>query len=166
MRTDNTPQAKIFKAVTLVTAANAIFQLVLSQFSIRMTMLSKVEITGITLFGFIIFGMVTLFAVTRMNDTAGGKLFAIAMNIVTALSATAYLFLVFQDEDFLRMLFYALNRQTRTYDVLLPLSQRIRAGIPLAGIILGTFIYYLSGLIIFLAMLLPEKKRKREEGGE
>ena len=159
MKTNNTIQARILKTVTLIVSGTALFELVLAQFIIRMTRLSVVELTGITLFAFIIFGMVTLFAVTRMGDTPWGKLFAVFMNIITAIFAAVYLFFVLNDEIFFRNMYYVLNRQTQVYEIL-PLSTRIRASIPLAGLFLGTAVYFFSGLVIFLVMLWPGKNRK------
>jgi hypothetical protein len=65
---------------------------------------------------------------------------------------------LFHDEIFFRNLYYVLNRQTRVYE-LLPLPGRIRASAPLAGIILGTAVYYLSGLIILVETAMAGKKK-------
>jgi hypothetical protein len=147
----------MLRAVTFITAGTAVLELALSQFYIKITRLSSVEITGIVLFGFIIFGMVTLFAVTRMEAAVRGKIFAVIMNILTALTATWYLNLLFHDEIFFRNLYYILNRQTRVYE-LLPLAKRISASAPLAGIILGTAVYYLSALTILIETAASGRK--------
>jgi hypothetical protein len=141
---------KILKAAMWVSVVVSIVELALAQFHIRMTRLSAVETTGVTLFAFIIFGLVTLFAVTRMKESVAGKLFAILMNIVSAVSATWYLSLLFRDTLFFQNLYYAQNGA-----VLLPLSTRIAASMPLALIIAGTAGYYLSSLAILAALFVP-----------
>ncbi|GHV92646.1 hypothetical protein AGMMS50268_31490 [Spirochaetia bacterium] len=148
---------KALQTIAWITAGVSVFELAISQFFIKMTRLSAIETTGISLFAFIIFGLVTLFAVTRMKDSAGGKIFAVLMNLVTALAATWYLHLILRDEIFFRNLYYVMNRQTRTYD-LLPLAKRITASIPLAGIMLGTAVYYLSAAAILILMLRKNKR--------
>jgi hypothetical protein len=153
--TDNAD--KILRSVSFITAGVAIIELALSQFFIKMTRLSAVEMTGLSLFAFVIFGLVTLFAVTRMKESKGGKLFAVIMNILTALMATWYLNFLFHDEIFFKNLYYALNRRTNVYE-LLPLARRIGSSLPLVGIIIGTVVYYLSGVAILIAMILPGNK--------
>ncbi|GHV36988.1 hypothetical protein AGMMS49546_03510 [Spirochaetia bacterium] len=148
---------RILQAVTWISAGAAVLELGVSQVYIKMTRLSAIETTGISLFAFIIFGLVTLFAVTRMKDSAGGKVFAVLMNLVTALAATWYLRMILRDEIFFRNLYYVMNRQTRAYD-LLPLAKRITASIPLAGIMLGTAVYYLSAAAILILMFRKNKR--------
>jgi hypothetical protein len=153
---------KVLRLVSFITAGVAIIELALSQFYIKMTRLSAAEMTGLSLFAFVIFGLVTLFAVTRMKESKGGKLFAVIMNILTALMATWYLNFLFHDEIFFRNLYYALDRRSNVYE-LLPLARRIGASLPLAGIIIGTAVYYLSGLLILVAMIVPVHSKLKEE---
>jgi hypothetical protein len=151
-----TPRERLLKIDARIISALAVAELALSQLHIRMTRLSTMEAGGISLFAFIIFGLISVFAVNRMEDSRGGKLFAALTNGIAALAATWYLRLLFQDEVFFRNLYYVLNRQTREYDML-PLSARIAATIPLVFVIAGTALYYLSGLVILLAVLVPKK---------
>jgi hypothetical protein len=150
---------KIIRIITFVVSGTAIVELALSRFFIKMTRLSAVEMTGIALFAFIIFGLVTLFAVTRMGNTFRGKSFAVLMNIITALSATWYLNLLLGDGIFFRNIYYSMNRQTGIYE-LISLPDRISASVPLAGIIAAAAIYCLSGLVIFLTMVIPERNTR------
>jgi hypothetical protein len=115
-----------------------------------------VETTGISLFAFIISGLVTLFAVTRMKDSAGSTLFAVVMNAVTALAGTWYLSMLFGDKIFFQNLYYTRNLQTGNYD-LLSLGDRIAATLPLALIIGAAAVYYLSALIICAALCSRSK---------
>jgi len=140
---------KILRAVSIIVPAVALIELALAQFVIRMTRLSAAETTGISLFAFIISGMVTLFAVSRMKDSLGGKVFAIAMNFVTGTAAVWYLRLLFADEIFFRNLYYVMNRRTQAYEML-TLGGRIAASVPLAIVMLGAAVYFLSGLAILL----------------
>jgi hypothetical protein len=139
----------------------AIAELALAQFSIRITRLSAVETTGLFLFAFIIFSLVTLFAVTRMKESAAGTIFAIVMNFVTAIAATKYLSLIFSDDIFIKNLFYTQDRRTQVYE-LLPITGRISASIPLAVIILGTAVFYLCGLVILIVNLAGTRKKYGE----
>jgi hypothetical protein len=153
MKTE-TLRERLLRIDARVISGLAIVELAVSQFHIRMTRLSAEEMTGISLFAFIIFSMVSLFAVTRMGDSPGGKFFAAAVNGITAFAAIWYLRLLFHDEIFFKNLYFVLNRQTREYDPL-PLAARISASVPLALIIAGTAIYCLSALLILLAAALP-----------
>jgi hypothetical protein len=150
---------RILHSIVFIVSGTAIIELALSQFYIRMTRLSAVEITGIGLFVFIIFGLIALFAVTRIGNTLPGKFFAAIMNIITAASASWYLNLLLHDKIFFRNIYYAMNRQTGAYE-LLPLPDRITASIPLACIIAGTAVYFFSGAIIFLIMIGPKNTIK------
>jgi hypothetical protein len=149
---------KIIRITAFAVSGTAIIELALSRSYIKITRLSAVEITGIALFAFIISGLITLFAVTRMGDTLRGKFFAVIMNGITALSAAWYLSLLAGDEIFFRNIYYSMNRRTGIYE-LLPLPDRIGASVPLAGIIAGAVVYCLSGLVIFLTMIRPERKK-------
>ena len=143
---------RILNKIAWTASVTAIAELALSQLSIKMTRLSSVETTGISLFAFIIFSLVTLFAVTRMKENAGGKIFAAAMNFATSLAAAWYLLLIFSDRIFFRSLYYTLNRQTQNYE-LLPAGERIFASVPLALIIAGALIYLACGITILAAAL-------------
>jgi hypothetical protein len=150
---------KLLRVVTIIVSTAALIELALTQFAIKMTRLSAAETTGIALFAFIIFGMVTLFAVSRMKDSFGGKVFAVIMNFVTGIAAVWYLRQLFADEIFFRNLYYVMNRRTQTYEIL-TLGGRIAASIPLVVVILGAAVYFLSGLAILL--LSPAANLKGE----
>ena len=150
---------KLLRFTALLASITAITELVLSQLSIKITRLSAVETTGISLFAFIIFSLVTLFAVSRMKDSLPARLFAIVMNFITALAATWYLQLLFSDEIFFRNLYYVLNRQTQVYE-LLSVGARIYASIPLGLIIVGAAVYYLCGIAILIASIAMIGKKK------
>ena len=151
---------KILRFTALTASVIAIVELALSQLSIKITRLSTVETTGISFFAFIIFGLVTLFAVSRMKDSPWARIFAIMMNFITASAAVWYLRLLFSDEIFFRNLYYTLNRQTQTYDPL-SLGGRISASIPLALIVAGAAVYVLCGLTI-LAVSMAALVRKKQ----
>jgi hypothetical protein len=148
---------KLLRITVMGVAGMAIIELVLSQFAIKMTRLSSAELTGISLFAFVILGLVTLFAVTRMKDSAGGKIFAILMNFITAAAAVWYLRLLFSDEIFFRNLYYTMNRQTQAYEMI-SMSRRIAASIPLAITILGAAVYCLCGLVVLIVSLTERRK--------
>ena len=150
---------KIVRFTASLVSITAIIELALSQFSIKISRLSAVETTGISLFAFIIFSLVTLFAVSRMKDNLRARFFAIVMIFITALAATWYLRLLFSDAIFFRNLFYVLNRQTQSYE-LIPLGGRISASIPLALVILGAAVYYLCGLAVLIVSLAAIGKKK------
>jgi len=156
---------KIFTCIRITVFVTAITQLALSQFVIRLTRLSAAELTGISYFAFIIFGLVTLFAVSRMKESFGAKIFAFFMNVITSLSAVWYINLLFSDEIFFRNLYYSLNRQTQLYE-LLPLSTRISSSIPLVLIVLGAFIYCLSALVILILTFIPGRTFAQVQVGE
>jgi uncharacterized membrane protein HdeD (DUF308 family) len=151
-------QNKVFQLTAWTASLTAIIELALSQLTIRMTRLSAIETTGIFFFAFIISGLVTLFAVTRMKDNPLALIFAVLMNIITALAATWYLRLLFSDGIFLRNLYYVLNKQTQKYE-LLSLGGRISASVPLAVVMLGAAAYYLCGLIILTAVIAGIRKK-------
>lgn len=155
-------KTKIERAAVYAACGMALLELAVSQFSIRMTRLSAVEMTGIALFVFIILGMVTIFAVTRMGDRSGGRLFAVIMNFLAALSAVWYLRMVFGDTVFFRNLLYTLNRQTQVYEPLSP-EGTIAALMPLALVMLGAAVYCLAGIGILTASLAAGRGKKREE---
>jgi hypothetical protein len=143
---------KILRFTATTVSVLAIVELALSQLVIKITRLSAVETTGIAFFAFIIASLVTIFAVSRMKDSPPAKIFAILMNFVTALAASWYLRLLFSDDIFFRNLYYVLDRQTQTYE-LLPLNKIITASIPLALVILGAAIYFLSGVVILVVSI-------------
>jgi len=149
---------KMLKFCAIAVPITAITELALSQLSIKITRLSAAELTGISFFAFIIFGLVTLFAVSRIKDSLRARFFAIIMNIATALSALWYLRLLFSDEIFFRNLYYSLNRQTQLYEPL-ALGARIVASIPLALIVLGTAVYLLCAISILIASLAALRKK-------
>jgi hypothetical protein len=122
-----------------------------------MTRLSAEETTGISLFAFIILGLVTLFSVTRMKNSVKGKLFAIMMSFITLCAALWYFNLLFADENFFRNLYYVLDRQTQSYE-LLPLASRIGASVPLALLMLGAGVYGFSGFAIILLGITGKRK--------
>ena len=138
---------RILKAVTICVIATAVLELTLSQFTIRITRLSAEETTGISVFAFIILSLITVFAVTRMKNSISGTIFAVIMSFITAIAATWYLRLLLSDEIFIKNLFYIQDRRTQTFE-LLPISQRITASIPLAVVIIGAAVFYLSGFTI------------------
>jgi hypothetical protein len=144
----------------MVVAATAVGNLGLAQFHVRMARVSTVETTGISLFAFMIFGLVTLFAVTRMRESLQGKLFAALINIVTGICATWYLQLLFEDELFFRNLHYAMNRQTREWEAL-PASEMLFATMPLVCIIIGAVIYYAAATAIIFAALSSIKGKSK-----
>ena len=149
---------RIMQIFVIIVSATAIMQLVLSHLAIRIMRLSAAEHTGISYFAFIIFGLVTVFTVTRMRDSFFGKFFAVIMNFVTALAGLWCLRLLFSDDIFFRNLYYNLNRQTQMYE-LLPMSGRISASVPLALIILGAALYCLCGLVILTAAFAGIRKK-------
>jgi hypothetical protein len=148
---------KLLRFTVFAVSIMAVIQLALSQFAIKMTRLSSVELTGISLFAFVIFSLITVFAVTRMKNSAGERLFAIVMNFITAFAALWYLRLLFSDEIFFRNLYYNLNRQSQIYEML-PLGGRIIASIPLVITILGAAVYCVCGLIILIVSLTERRK--------
>jgi hypothetical protein len=148
---------KFLNFTIIAVSIMAVIELVLSQFAIKMTRLSAEELTGISLFAFVISSLVTVFAVTRMKNSVPERIFAIIMNFITSLSALWYLRLLFSDKIFLRNLYYTLNRQTEAYEIL-PLGGRITASIPLAITILGIAVYSLCGLIILVVSLTERRK--------
>jgi len=150
---------KIFNVIRITVFVTAITELALSQFTIRVTRLSAAELTGISFFAFIIFGLVTLFAVSGIKEKFGARLFAIIMNIVTSLCAVWYLRLLFSDEMFFRNLFYTMNNQSEVLE-LLPLGTRISSSIPLALTITGAAVYGLCALTIFIVTLISFGKKK------
>jgi hypothetical protein len=148
-----TAQNAMLKAAQILSITAALLELALSQFHIRLTRLSSAETTGISLFGFIIFGLITLFAVTRMGERARGKLFAVFTNAAAAAFATGCLYLLFTDKIFMGNLYRSQNPKTGVPE-LLPLAGRISASVPLALIIAGTACYYLSALMILIAVCM------------
>jgi hypothetical protein len=150
---------RILHVIVVIVSGTAVIELALSQFFIKMTRLSAVEITGMAIFVFIIFGLITLFAVTRIENTLQGKFFAAIMNIITAASAVWYLNLLLHDGIFFRNIYYLMNRQTGVYE-LLPLSKRITASMPLVCIIAGTAVYLFSGAVILLTMVGSKNNTK------
>jgi hypothetical protein len=154
-------QNKALRFIAWTVSLTAIVELALSQLTIRMTRLSAVETTGIFFFAFIISGLVTLFAVTRMKDSPMAMIFAIFMNLITAFAAAWYLRLLFSDEIFFRNLYYILNRQTQRYELLSP-GGRISASVPLALVILGSAVYFICGLVILIAGVSAIRKSKIE----
>jgi hypothetical protein len=150
-------QNKLLKFCTIVPAITAVFELAMSQFYIRMTRLAETEITGISLFAFAIFGLVTIFSVTRIKDSFSGKIFAFFMNIISSLLAAWYIMLLFKDNIFFRNLYYVLDKQTRIYE-LLSVSGRISASLPLAGIIAGAALYFFSGIAILVCIIIQVKE--------
>jgi len=156
---------RVLRIAALTVSITAIVQLALSQFTIRISRLSTAEQTGISLFAFIIFGLITVFAVSRMKDGTGAKLFAVLMNAITALAATWYLSMLFADEIFLRSTFYAMDPRTHIME---PLSTggRIVASLPIVLIVTGTAIYYLAGLTILVTSLTMALKNGRKKPSE
>ena len=157
-----TSSQKILKITAWVVSGAAVIQLALSQFTIRISRLSIEERTGIALFAFIIFGMITVFAVSRMKDGFFAKLFAVAMNFVTAALAAWYLRMLLADEIFLQGLLYTLDRQTQIYHPLTT-GQRIVASLPLVAVGLGAIVNGIAGFAIFGAGLASMKKSEREK---
>ena len=162
---DNNRINRLLKAVAITASVMAIVQLALSQLLIKITRLSAVETTGISLFAYIIFSLVTLFAVSRMKEYPGGKVFAVLMCLITAFASTWYLKQLFTDEIFFRNLYYTLNRQTQEYS-LNSIGERIFAAIPLGIIIIGTLIYYVCGLVILTASLVQIGKNRKNPVNE
>jgi hypothetical protein len=152
---------KILKVVSVTVFVTAITQLALSQLSIRIMRLSAEELTGIAYFAFIISGLVTLFVTSRMKEVFFGRVFACIMNLVTMCAGLWSLQMLFFDEMFFRNLYYSLNRQTQTFE-LLSLSSRISSSIPLALISLGIIIYFLCAFVILIITLTSIRKNKIE----
>ncbi|MCL2879568.1 MAG: hypothetical protein FWF29_04915 [Treponema sp.] len=153
---------RALRIISLIVSITAIVQLALSQTVIRITRLSAAETTGISFFAFILFGLVALFAVTRMKDSAGGKIFAFAVNIAACCAGFVYLRLLFSDDVFFRNLFYLLDRKTQVYQ-LLPLNQRISRSVPLALVISGMAVYLFCGLFILAASFVPSGTGQNRE---
>lgn len=147
--------------VMLVVSIMAVLELLFAQFHIKMTKLSSVEATGISLFSFIMFGLVSLFAVTRMQSGLRSRIFAVLITVLTGLCGTWYLNLVINDPMFFQNVFYVLNKRTGAYE-LLPFSQRLGPGVSFVSIIAGTAIYFAGALSILIALFLPGKDRPDE----
>ena len=140
-----TPE-KILKITVWVVAITAITMLGTSQFTIRISRLSTAEQTGISLFAFMIFGLVTVFAVSRINGLFS-RVFAVIMNGASAFCAVWYLRMLFTDPVFLQGLYFVMDPRTR---ILQPLSTsaRIIATLPLVAIAVGALVYLLAALTI------------------
>ena len=145
---------KIKRAVMYAVACTAIIVLALSKFLINITRLSSAELSGIALFAFVLAGLVSLFAVTRMNEKRGSRIFAALINFSAVLSALWFLFQLFSDEIFFRNLYFSRDRVSGVYE-LLPLAGRIFASLPLALVVLSAAVYFLSGLIIAILVREP-----------
>jgi uncharacterized integral membrane protein len=157
---------RILRIAAWTVSIAAIIQLALSQFTIRISRLSSAEQTGISLFAFIIFGLIAVFAVSRMKDSSSARFFSALVNFIAAFSAVWYLRMLFADEIFLRSISYTLDRHTQ---LLVPMtaSQRINASFPLAVVILGAVVHGLAGLTILttgLVLALKNKTEKKPEG--
>jgi len=150
---------RILDIIRVIIMITAIVELALSQFVIKITRLSSAELTGISYFAFIIFGLVTLFSVSKIKESYGARIFAFIMNIVTFVSALWYLFLMFSDDMFFRNLYYNLNRQTGDYE-LLSTGGLISASIPLAIVILGMAVYCLCAIAIVIVSFTPSGKKQ------
>ncbi|MDR1788274.1 MAG: hypothetical protein LBR16_07485 [Treponema sp.] len=149
---------KLQKAVTILCAALAVLELLVSYKTIAMTLLSTVELTGIALFAFMITGLVTLFAVTRMGGVSfGRRLFACIAALLSAVSGLWYLLLLRSDAKFFQNIYFSLNRATGVYEPL-ALGQRAAASVPLAFVALGAALYGLSALVI-LGMAIADSVR-------
>jgi hypothetical protein len=147
---------KLHRLVVITVSVTAITELALSQLSIKIMRLSAAELTGISYFAFIIFGLVTLFAVSRMKESFFGRIFAIIISSVSSLAGFWCLRMLFSDEIFFRNLYFNFNRQTQVYEQL-PVSGIISASVPLALIILGCVIYYLCALVILIFSFIRKK---------
>ena len=152
---------KIFRFISVTIFLTAIIELALSQLSIKIMRLSSQELTGITYFGFIIFGLVTLFVTSRMKDVFFGRIFAVFMNFITGFSGFLSLRLLFSDEIFFRNLYRVMNRQTGEME-LLPLGARITSSIPLILIGLGVIIYTTCALTILVLTITSVGKKNVE----
>ena len=152
-------KSKIFYVIRITVFITAISGLGISQFAIRLTRLSAAELTGISYFAFIIFGLVSLFAVSGIKESLSARIFAVIMNLVTSLCAVWYMRLLFSDEIFFRNLFYSLNTQTQTFE-LLPLGTRIFSSIPLVFIILAAVVYCLCAFIIIILTFSSKGKKQ------
>jgi len=155
-------KSKALNFIAWTASFTAVIELLLSQPAVKMTRLSAIETTGISFFAFIISGLVTIFAVTRMKDNPFALLFAVLITLVTAFAATWYLRLLFSDEIFFRNLYYVLNRQTQKYEML-SLNARIFASIPLGVIMLGAVVYYISSVVILIAGFIAIVKGQIEK---
>ena len=149
---------KIFKVLSGIIFITAITELALSQLAIRIMRLSSEELTGIAYFTFIIAGLVSLFVTSRMKESFFGKIFAIIINFITASAGLWSLWLLKSDDIFFRNLYYNLNRQTQTFEIL-PVSGLIISSIPLALIILGSAVYFISAAVILIASLASSGKK-------
>ncbi|MCL2231542.1 MAG: hypothetical protein FWB99_00520 [Treponema sp.] len=154
----------IFKIIIWAVSITAITELGLSQFTIRLSRLSTAEQTGISLFAFLIFGLVTVFAVLRMKDGVFSKLFAVLMNFASALTAVWYIHLLLTDQIFLQGLFYVMDPRTRLMEPLTSLGRFI-ATLPIIAVALGALVYVASGLTI-LALTFATLGRNNGKSSE
>ena len=150
---------KILRITVWIISVTSITELALCQFSIKIMRLSAAEHTGISYFAFIIFGLVTLFTVSRMIDSFFNRFFAVIMSFVTSLSGFWCLKLLFSDEIFFKNLYYTLNRQTDVYE-LLPVKGLISASIPVALLIIGILAYCLCALVIITVSIVSTGKKQ------
>jgi len=149
---------KNFRIVSRIVFITAITELALSQLAIRIMRMSSEELTGIAYFAFIIAGLVSLFVTSRMKESFFGKVFAIIINLVTALAGLWSLQLLISDEIFFRNLYYNLNRQTQEFE-LLPAGGLIMSSIPIALIILGSVVYCVCSIFILISSLASLRKK-------
>jgi len=159
---------RVLKITAWTVSVTAVVQLALSQFTIRISRLSTAEQTGIALFAFMILGLIAIFAVSRMKDGFGAKLFAVLVNFLTATAAVWYLSMLFTDDIFLRGLYYTMDHRTQA---LVPMSpgERIAASLPIVTVILGAAVYCLASIAIIgagLARSLKNRKNGRLANGD
>ena len=153
-------QDKIQRIAVILIAVTAVTELALSQLSIGIMRLSAEELTGISYFAFIILGLVTLFAVSRMSNSFLGTVFAVLMNFITAFAGLWCLHLLFSDEIFFRNLYYNLDRQTQVLEMI-SLNERILASVPLGLIVIGISVYCLCGFFVVFGNIAAYVKTAR-----
>jgi len=154
----NSKKDQMLRLINIIVFVTAIAELALSQLSIRIIRLSAEELTGISYFAFIILGLITLFAVSRMKESLVSGFFAAFMCFASLFAAFMFFKLLFADDIFFRNLYYSLNRQTQNYE-LLPLGGRISSSIPMIVVALGALVYSVSGIVILIVSLTSIGKK-------
>jgi len=161
----NNLSERIMRGTVWTVSIAAIVQLALSQFTIRISRLSTAEQTGILLFAFMLLGLIAIFAVSRMKDSIGAKLFAVLVNFIAAFTAVRFLGLLFADEIFMRGLLYSVDPVTQVAE---PLSsgRKAVASLPIVWVALGAIVYGISGLTIMIVGICGALKSGRKTSGE
>lgn len=90
-------RAFFLRVGTIIIVVLAVWNLAYSQIHIKMIYNLFNRIIGLVMFGFILFGLVTIFAVTRLNASRGSVIRAIGSTLVTMALGVLYLTMMFQD---------------------------------------------------------------------